>query len=310
MHYSGSPTDLLNPPPYAIQERRPSHKRRPCPICTITYNPSSSSSSSSSNNNNNSIHQQRQQQNKRRSPFFPVMPYLIHQNRPHHIRTCPCPQKVHLTCLTHYKQKEIDCQICGHVYKTRLRLFTCRLVCLMAHLLSMASVVGLIFGLAQLGSALDKLGLGNEAGSKLDGDETWQDHELQEIMEWLQLVHYATGAAGEALLGLVYIVGVCGVIGLERTVQVLNDIIHVNLESLLYKEDNNNTNTTTMPEWLRKTLICTCLTLIGLTLGTYLLFYSWIWACLLQHVCSRILNLKPLSLSSNNNSSSSNSSKV
>ncbi|KAI9263172.1 hypothetical protein BDA99DRAFT_414300, partial [Phascolomyces articulosus] len=128
-------------------------------------------------------------------------PYLIHKSRPHHIRTCPCPQRVHLTCLTHYKQKEIDCEICGYVYKTRLRLFASRWVCLMTHLLSLGSVVGLIFGLAQLGSALDKLGLGNEAGSKLDGDETWQDHEMQQIMEWLQLVHYATGAAGEALLG-------------------------------------------------------------------------------------------------------------
>ncbi|KAI9488544.1 hypothetical protein BDB00DRAFT_745079, partial [Zychaea mexicana] len=130
-----------------------------------------------------------------------IMPYLIHKSRPHHIRTCPCPQRVHLTCLTSYTKKEIDCELCGYIYRPPLRLLMSRSVCLMTHVLSLVSVVGLIFGLAQLGSALDKLGLGNEAGSKLDGDETWQDHELQQIMEWLQLVHYATGAAGEALLG-------------------------------------------------------------------------------------------------------------
>ncbi|GAN06568.1 hypothetical protein MAM1_0128c06054 [Mucor ambiguus] len=51
--------------------------------------------------------------------------------------------------------------------------------------------------------ALDELGLGSEMGPKLDGDETWQDHEMLDIVEWLNIVHFATGVAGEALLGLV-----------------------------------------------------------------------------------------------------------
>ncbi|KAI9319677.1 hypothetical protein BX666DRAFT_1915136 [Dichotomocladium elegans] len=152
------------------------------------------------------------------------------------------------------------------------------------HILSLASVVGLVFGLAQLGSALDKLGLGNEAGTKLDGDETWQDQELQQILEWLQLVHFATGVAGEALLGLVYVVGVCGVVGLDRTLQMLDAIIHINLEPILRWH--------AAPEWAKRIIMCTCLAVIGLVLGTYLLFYSWIWACLLCHFCYRILNIR------------------
>ncbi|KAG0176038.1 hypothetical protein DFQ29_006642, partial [Apophysomyces sp. BC1021] len=86
---------------------------------------------------------------------------------------------------------------------------------------SLASVIALIFGLSYLGQALDQLGLGKEAGTKLDGDENWQDQEMQAIVEWLTIVHFATGLAGEALLGLVYLVGVCGVTGLNQTLVML-----------------------------------------------------------------------------------------
>lgn len=279
------PMDLSLPPPYpnsttastnvqptprpssSSGSRRSSHKRRPCQLCHYGQNT-----------------ENQQTHHHPRRLYFPVIPFLIHKNRPHHVRICPCPQKVHLNCLALEGQQRdsITCNLCDYAYHSRLRVYLSRTVCFAIHLLSMASVVGLVFGLAQLGSALDKLGLGNEAGSKLDGDELWQDHELQEILAWLQLVHFATGVAGEALLGLVYLVGVCGVIGLDRTLHMLDDIIHINLEPLLRLP---------IPEWIRRALLCTCLTLIGLILGTYLLFYSWIWACLLCHFCYRILNV-------------------
>lgn len=294
IHYltsSSIPMDLSLPPPYPVStttpatttnahpmprpssssgSRRSSHKRRPCQLCHYGQNAESQ--------------QPQPQHHPPRRLHFPVIPFLIHKNRPHHVRICPCPQKVHLNCLALEGQHRdtITCSICDYAYHSRLRVYLSRAVCFAIHLLSMASVVGLVFGLAQLGSALDKLGLGNEAGSKLDGDELWQDHELQEILAWLQLVHFATGVAGEALLGLVYLVGVCGVIGLDRTLHMLDDIIHINLEPLLRLP---------IPEWIRRALLCTCLTFIGLILGTYLLFYSWIWACLLCHFCYRILNV-------------------
>jgi hypothetical protein len=138
-----------------------------------------------------------------------------------------------------------------------------------------------VFGLSYLGRALDELGLGSEIGPKLDGDETWQDHEMLDIVEWLNIVHYATGAAGEALLGLVYIVGVCLVIGLDRTLLMISNILYVNLEKL-----------NTLPKWLNRVCIYTALFVLGLVLGTYLLFFSWIWASVLRQIRKRILNYK------------------
>ncbi|ORY95551.1 hypothetical protein BCR43DRAFT_413807, partial [Syncephalastrum racemosum] len=128
-------------------------------------------------------------------------PYLIHKRRPALVNLCHCPQRAHVVCMARCRTTATVCEKCQYIYRSRRRIWLARLVCLGIHLLSLASVIGLVFGLAYLGSALDRLGLGKEAGTKLDGDENWQDQELQQILAWLQLVHFATGAAGEALLG-------------------------------------------------------------------------------------------------------------
>jgi hypothetical protein len=173
--------------------------------------------------------------------------------------------------------------MCNYIYPVKYHIGLAQMVCLLCHILSLGSVIGLVFGLSQLGRALDELALGSEIGPKLDGDETWQDHEMLEIVEWLNLVHFATGVAGEALLGLVYIVGVCLVIGLDRTLSMVSNILYINLER---------------HKWWASDVaymlyVCLCLFILGLTLGTYLLFFSWIWASLLHPIRKRILNIKP-----------------
>ncbi|KAI8646923.1 hypothetical protein BD408DRAFT_439721 [Parasitella parasitica] len=134
-----------------------------------------------------------------------IGPYLIHRTQPDLVIICPCLHKAHPTCLKEL-QTDYICNICNSIYQLRYIRFA-QLLCLACHLLSLASTIGLVFGLSHLGRALDELGLGSEMGPKLDGDETWQDHEMLEIVEWLNIVHFATGVAGEALLGLVYMAG-------------------------------------------------------------------------------------------------------
>jgi hypothetical protein len=143
----------------------------------------------------------------------------------------------------------------------------------------------LIFGLSYLGRALDELGLGKEMGPKLDGDETWQDHEMQEIVEWLNIVHYATGMAGVALLGLVYIVSVWIVIGLDRTLAMVWHILWIKMDAVLVSTKDSTVYT-----------VCVgfALSLFGLILGTYLLFFSWIWASVLNHFRKRFLDMKSI----------------
>lgn len=278
MHPSSStcyaPSYIANPPPYVSPDTsRTKHKKsrhRHTPACQLCKNPI--------NNNTQLV----------RPPLLPVVPFLIHKDRPQHVHVCQCPQIIHLSCLIRHEGSDPRCDVCDMIYRRRRRLALAQTVCLAIHVLSLASVVALVFGLAHLGSALDRLGLGNEAGTKLDGDENWHDQEMQQILEWLRMVHFATGAAGAAMLGLVYLIGVCGVIGLKRTLHMLDDVMHINLKPILHWK-------TALRPWLQRMVMGVCIGLVGLTLGTYLLFYSWIWACLLHRMCYRILNVhKPL----------------
>ncbi|KAI9248474.1 hypothetical protein EDC94DRAFT_624936 [Helicostylum pulchrum] len=209
-----------------------------------------------------------------------IGPYLIHRTRPDLVYICPCLNRAHPICLLSYGTDYI-CNVCNYIYQSRwyIYLFS-HLLCFMCHLLSLGSAVGLVFGLSHLGRVLDEIGLGSEMGPKLDGDETWQDHEMTQIVQWLNIVHFTTGLAGEALLGLVYIVGVVLVIGLDRTLVMVSNILYIQLN---YKQS---------PKWFSKGCIYICLFVLGLVLGTYLLFFSWIWASVLQHVRKKILNVK------------------
>ncbi|KAI9485879.1 MAG: hypothetical protein EXX96DRAFT_450277, partial [Benjaminiella poitrasii] len=129
-----------------------------------------------------------------------IGPYLIHHSRPDLVLICPCLHRAHLVCLKNIHTDYI-CDKCNSIYRTRQSILIAHALCVICHLLSLASAVGLVFGLSHLGRALDELGLGSEMGPKLDGDETWQDHEMLEIVNWLDIVHFATGVAGGALLG-------------------------------------------------------------------------------------------------------------
>jgi hypothetical protein len=212
-------------------------------------------------------------------------PYLIHRTRPDLVVTCPCSpsqQWAHPNCLQQFGVNYV-CSQCNYIFPSRRYIRIRHMLTLLCHALSLASVIGLIFGLSYLGRALDELGLGKEMGPKLDGDETWQDHEMLEIVEWLDIVHYATGVAGEALLGLVYIVGVWLVIGLDRTLAMIWHILWIKMDAS--KKEN------------RVYTICIgfSLGLLGLILGTYLLFFSWIWASVLNHLRRRFLDMKSVS---------------
>ncbi|CAO3647168.1 unnamed protein product [Cunninghamella blakesleeana] len=249
-----------------------------------------------------------------------VGPYLIqHYDKKYWINLCPCQQHfIHASCLSDIinkkktinrnnnklnkineeteekesdgegstNQKEINnkltCQHCKHEYQLKWRYLLTRIVIICVHLLSIGSVIGLINGLIYIGRTLDELGLGSEMGSKLDGDENWQDHEMQEIAAWLNMVHLVTALSGEALLGLVYMIGVYSLCGIERTLQMIHAILYVNFGSLLHKKDLANT-----------CLLWFILVTFGLLFGTYLLFFSWVWAYLFHLVCHRILIIRP-----------------
>ncbi|OBZ89921.1 hypothetical protein A0J61_02026 [Choanephora cucurbitarum] len=236
------PTDHIYYHPY--------HSKRVCQICRNRYLPSN---------------------------VRDIGPYLIHQRHPGLHPTCPCRYGAHAVCIKQYGT-DFVCQNCNYIYHVRHIRFA-QFFCFLSHTLSLASAIALVVGLAHLGKALDELGLGEEKGPKLDGDEKWHDHELDEIINWLNTVHYATGIAGEAMLGLVYMVGVCLVIGLDRAVLMVWHILYLNLE------------------WLGKTrmgksVLYIALCCLGLLIGTYLLFFSWVWASLLHHVKRRVLNIK------------------
>ncbi|KAI8099334.1 uncharacterized protein BX664DRAFT_321031 [Halteromyces radiatus] len=217
-------------------------------------------------------------------------PYLIqYQRRIYWITTCTCGQRqVHGSCLavinTTTDKLGDACGNCGYNnYRIRWRLGWVRVMVGCAHLLSLASVLGLVYGLSFLGRSLDQLGLGNEMGAKLDGDENWQDHEMQEIADWLNLVHFVTALAGEALLGLVYVVGVSGIIGSERTLQMIHAILYLDVIPRKHSPGYS---------WLHCCFVWMILISFGLVLGTYLLFYSWVWACVFHLLCRRILNVQ------------------
>lgn len=207
-----------------------------------------------------------------------VGPYLIHRTQPDLVLICPCLNRAHPTCLKEL-QTDYICNICNSIYQLKYIRFA-QLLCFTCHLLSLASTIGLVFGLSHLGRALDELGLGSEIGPKLDGDETWQDHEMLEIVEWLNIVHFATGVAGEALLGLVYMVGVCLVIGQDRTLIMIYNILYIRLDPLKKQT------------WINAIFLWICLFIFGLVLGTYLLFFSWIWASVLHHIRKRIMDFQ------------------
>lgn len=258
-----------------------------------------------------------------------VGPYLIqHYDKKYWINLCPCQQHfIHAICLSdiiintkkktinknnnklnkineegereeeeekeveedeenNINQKEIEdkltCQQCKYNYQLKWRYLLTRMVIICVHLLSIGSVIGLINGLIYIGRTLDELGLGSEMGSKLDGDENWQDHEMQEIAAWLNMVHLVTALAGEALLGLVYMIGVYSLCSIERTLQMIHAILHVNFGPLLHKKGLANT-----------CLLWLILIIFGLLFGTYLLFFSWVWAYLFHLVCHRILIIRP-----------------
>lgn len=212
-------------------------------------------------------------------------PYLIHCTRPDLVITCACSplkQKAHPTCLQQFGVSYV-CPKCNYIFPSQRYILIRHLLTLLCHVLSLASVVGLVFGLSFLGRALDELGLGKEMGPKLDGDETWQDHEMLEIVKWLNIVHYATGVAGEALLGLVYVVGVWLVIGLDRTLMMVWHILRIKMDTVFLPRNDSPIYT-----------ICVgfVLGLLGLILGTYLLFFSWIWASVLNHLHKRFMGIQ------------------
>lgn len=209
-----------------------------------------------------------------------IGPYLIHKKHPDLVLICPCLHRAHPACLKDLGTDYI-CNICNSIYRSKVYIPIAQFLCFLCHIFSLGSVIGLVFGLSHLGRALDELGLGSEIGPKLDGDETWQDHEMRDIVEWLNIVHFATGAAGEALLGLVYIVGVCLVIGLDRTLAMVASILYIKLEKLK-----------SLPKWISMFFIYVALFVLGIVLGTYLLFFSWIWASVLRQIRMHILNYK------------------
>lgn len=213
-----------------------------------------------------------------------IGPYLIHHTQPDLVLICPCLNRAHPICLKNYGTDHI-CNVCNYIYQSRRYItFFAQFLCFVCHLLSLASAIGLVFGLARLGRILDEIGLGSEFGPKLDGDETWQDHEIVQIEAWLNTVHFATGSAGEALLGLVYIVGVSLVIGLDRTLIMVSNILYIQLDPMLKWKHT--------PKWISKICIYMSLSILGLVLGTYLLFFSWIWASALHHLRKRVLDVK------------------
>ena len=215
-----------------------------------------------------------------------IGPYLMDRTQPDLITICPCAHRAHPICLKKYGT-DYACNVCNYIYNSRKKIhFFAQFLCLVCHLLSLASAVGLVFGLSQLGKALDEIGLGSEYGPKLDGDETWQDHEMAQIVAWLNIVHLTTGFAGEALLGLVYIVGVCLVVGVDKALIMVSNILYVRLH---WHQKH-------IPDWLNRTGICVFLFLLGLLLGTYLLFFSWIWASVLHYVRKRVLNVNSIKL--------------
>ncbi|KAI8342605.1 hypothetical protein BC941DRAFT_413280 [Chlamydoabsidia padenii] len=222
-------------------------------------------------------------------------PYLLqYPHRVYWITLCTCNRMIHTCCLSTLVQQKnnngdkshtlLICPWCHYRYHTGWRLRWVRVMEICVHLSSLASVIGLVYGLLFLGGILDQLGLGKDLGTKLDGDETWQDHEMQAIADWLTLVHLVTALAGEALLGLVYIVGVCWIIGSRRTLNMIHAILSIDLG------------------WLDKSrawsdcfyygLLWFVLVCFGLVIGTYLLFYSWIWAVGFHFMCRRILNVR------------------
>ncbi|KAI9308731.1 hypothetical protein BJ944DRAFT_259716 [Cunninghamella echinulata] len=241
-----------------------------------------------------------------------VGPYLIqHHDKKYWINLCPCQQHfIHAICLSTIiidnkkkipshnqleqeeeegknddekkKKYQLICQQCQYKYQLKWRYLLIKMTIIFVHLLSIGSVIGLINGLIYIGRSLDELGLGSEMGSKLDGDENWQDHEMQEIAAWLNMVHLVTAIAGEALLGLVYMIGVYSISGLDRTLQMIHAILHVNFNSLVHKKGITHS-----------CLLWLILIFFGLFFGTYLLFFSWVWAYLFHIICRHILIIRP-----------------
>lgn len=211
-----------------------------------------------------------------------IGPHLVQRSEPYLVIICPCSHMAHILCLKNYGMDYI-CHICNYVYPSRKYVCFAQLISCACHMLSALSVVGLFFGLSRLGGALDELALGSEIGPRLDGDETWQDHEMQQIVEWLDIVHYSTGFAGEAMLGLVYIIGTSLVIGFDRTMIMISNVVHVNFDPMFRSEN--------MPKQIRLICVPFCLFIFGVTLGTYLLFFSWIWSYSLHQLRNRILNV-------------------
>jgi hypothetical protein len=292
---------LYSPPPYTNTNN--SNTEEITQVVPATTNTNTSNSEEEANKNSRTSRNKQQHRHHHRhhhhrichicgnrnppSDTREIGPFLIHRTEPDLVLICPCLNKAHPICLKNYGTDYI-CNVCNYIYQSRRYIiFFAQFLCFVCHLLSFASAVGLVFGLSQLGRALDEIGLGSEIGPKLDGDETWQDHEMAQIVAWLNIVHFATGFAGEALLGLVYIVGVCLMIGLDRTLIMVSNILYIQLDPMLLKWKKLK-----IPRWIRITCICISLLILGLVLGTYLLFFSWIWASALHHFRKRVLYVK------------------
>lgn len=279
-------SSIYSPPPY----NKPSNETEITQVTTVAH--TANINGTGNNNPHTKLKSQHHHHRRvcqickrRHTPLSvrDIGPYLIHRTKPDLVIICPCSHKAHPICLKNYGTDYV-CNMCNYIYKTNryVRIFA-QFLCFLCHLLSLASTVGLVFGLSQLGKALDEIGLGSEYGPKLDGDETWQDHEMTQIVEWLNIVHFTTGIAGEALLGLVYIVGVCSVIGLDRALIMISNILYIQLD---WKRRRQSLN------WISKAGIFVFLFLLGLALGTYLLFFSWIWASVLHRIRKQVLNVK------------------
>ncbi|KAI9020703.1 hypothetical protein CLU79DRAFT_686922, partial [Phycomyces nitens] len=129
----------------------------------------------------------------------PLGPLLIQATGPEWARVCPCPREAHVNCILN-TVTDLHCETCQHIYHRKWRVLVAHIVCIASHVFSIGSAIGIAFGLVYLGRGLGQLGLGNEMNNKVD-DDPWFDHELAVILQWLDLVYYATGFSGEALLG-------------------------------------------------------------------------------------------------------------
>ncbi|ORX54971.1 hypothetical protein DM01DRAFT_1335264 [Hesseltinella vesiculosa] len=263
------------PPPYPIDTQLKKRPKRSCVLCFQSPCPPFASSMP---------FQQR--------PINTIGPYLIqYPHRSYWLALCDCADRqAHASCVVSLLNRDGQtCPSCQVNYGLRQRQRWLLLLVALTHVFSILSAIGLMFGLATLGRILDEVALGSDIGTKLDGDEKWQDHEMFAIAAWLNMVHLVTGFAGEALLGLVYVFGVCGIVGLHRTVHMIHAVHYVDMAPFV--QQCVHLTRQGKSYWLWRILVIAALAIFALLFGTYLIFYSWVWAPLFHFLCRRILSV-------------------